>query len=144
MLNDVLKYRIRYLHPKWNWRISYLKMGISPLCTQEKDLYAVNNPAIVNFSNKLDFSNINLTNEFKEEYFIYLAYTPYSIYNITNLLNYFRYKIMFNIRNKLQRNKYEKDICKEIPVNIESSGDLTKSSQYNNTNLDKFSTVRNI
>ncbi len=96
IINEVLKYKIKYLHLRWNlqhdsiWDDSYL-------FHIDERLAALEDPYIVHFTHKYKPWTIECTNKFKVLYYKYLKLTPYKgdfyriklqkcLFDFTNLL----------------------------------------------------------
>ncbi len=80
VLNEVLKDKVKYLHLRWNLQHDAFFYSESYLFHREERLAALNDPAIVHFTNKLKPWFIGCTNPYRFEYTKYLKITPWSSY----------------------------------------------------------------
>ncbi len=103
IINQVLKYHIKYLPLNWNVQHGTICWDQSYLYHQKERLKAIEDPYIIHYTHKYKPWNIKCTNKFRNEYFKYLKLTPYKnqfyIIKIKKLIRSF-IKGLFSINKK--------------------------------------------
>lgn len=103
ILNEVLKYNIKYLPLQWNLQHDALFTDESYLYHKDERIEAVNSPKLIHFTHKFKPWNSKCTNKYRKLFYEYLKQTPWKDEYNKLLFSL----ILKNISNFFYQKKYE-------------------------------------
>lgn len=116
VLNEVLKYNIRYIPLCWNLQHDVLFEKDAYLINEEEKNQALENPKLVHFTHKYKPWNYKCQNRFRKLYYKYLRQTPWKKDYYSIILKRYLSKILQLFYSKKEYNNKSKIKIFGIPV----------------------------